>query len=257
MSKRNKIIRPDTCPVSDESRDLLEKSFLQLIELFGKETIVNREVLVPHLSSFPIQYDGTVDSALETLNIITNQMDIDFNSINLEFYDNSNHTINSESRTGSTIHVQSDDNSAIPAGQYYGKNKNEQFDIAIGHTLLYQPENMVATIAHELAHVKLLGEGKIEDNDEILTELTTIIFGLGIFNANAAFQTAQNNYGFEWQSIGYLTQMEWGYALSLFAQLRNEITPSWIDYLTINIQGDFIQAQNYITASNRKIFDNI
>jgi hypothetical protein len=35
----------------------------------------------------------------------------------------------------------------------------------------------------------LLGENRIIENDEKLTDLTTVFFGLRIFNANAAFQT--------------------------------------------------------------------
>ena len=48
-------------------------------------------------------------------------------------------------------------------------------------------EGLVGTMAHELAHVRLLGEGRIESHvfdNELLTDLTTVHFGLGIFLAN-------------------------------------------------------------------------
>ena len=105
---------------------------------------------------------------------------------------------------------------------------------------------MVATLAHELAHIKLLGENRIEANDEKLTDLTTLIFGMGIFNANVAFQTISDIDSIGWRKMGYLTQMEWGYGLSLLAYLRDETTPNWIEYLQLSVKEDFQQGERFI-----------
>lgn len=94
---------------------------------------------------------------------------------------------------------------------------------------------MVATLAHEIAHIKLLGEERMEINNEPLTDLTTIIFGLGIFNANIAFRTFKDFNSKGWSSQGYLSQKQWGYALALFAYIRGQISPEWIKHLTPNI----------------------
>src|SRR5258708_16168780 len=95
-------------------------------------------------------------------------------------------------------------------------------------------EGLIATIAHELAHIKLLGEERMSKNNEPLTDLTTIIFGLGIFGANSAatFQTGK----FSWSHgrQGYLSQMDWGYALGVFAHIRGENFTDWSKYLTLN-----------------------
>ena len=56
------------------------------------------------------------------------------------------------------------------------------------------PARAVAVIAHELAHVLLLGNGYLgghEKDHEELTDLLTVFSGLGIFTANAAFQFKQ------------------------------------------------------------------
>jgi hypothetical protein len=105
---------------------------------------------------------------------------------------------------------------------------------------------MVATLAHELAHVKLLGENRIEDNDEKLTDLTVLIFGFGIFNANAAFQTFRTSNSSGWRSLGYLSQMEWGYALALLARARMENSPGWVEHLCINVKRDFKMAEKFL-----------
>ncbi len=48
---------------------------------------------------------------------------------------------------------------------------------------------LVGTMAHELAHVRLLGESRIMRevfDNELLTDLTGVHFGLGIFLANTS-----------------------------------------------------------------------
>lgn len=107
---------------------------------------------------------------------------------------------------------------------------------------------MVATLAHELSHIKLLGEERLLENDEQVTDLNTIIFGLGIFNANAAFASYQDFRSQGWRKLGYLTQMDWGYALALFAQLRGENDPDWTKHLCKNVKSDFAKSYRYLEA---------
>ncbi len=87
-----------------------------------------------------------------------------------------------------------------------------------------------------------------------MTDLTTVFFGLGIFNANAAFQTYNNVNTHGWRSLGYLSQMEWGYALALLAYIREEKNPEWINHLTLNVKSDFKKGHNFIEANPDLIF---
>jgi hypothetical protein len=81
------------------------------------------------------------------------------------------------------------------AGLYFSKASQEtRRKIAINVSQFKNPMSLVATIAHELGHVILLGGGKISHDDkdhEYLTDLITVFFGLGIFTANSAFQFSQ------------------------------------------------------------------
>lgn len=250
----SKIKRPNTCPISKDNRIWLEKSFLMLLDFFGKENTQRRKVLIPHHSCFPIKYNGTEQTAFDTLKIVASQMEVPFEEIQLDFYNENVTELSTGSPFGQGIFLKAekDDNGA--AGLYWGKSESGKYDISLVRSKLHQPENMVATLAHEIAHIKLLGENRIDKNDEKLTDLTTVFFGLGIFNANAAFQTYRGVDYSGWRKMGYLTQMEWGYALSLFAHVRGETTPDWINYLTLNIKGDFIQGQNFIGANPEQIF---
>ena len=133
-------------------------------------------------------------------------------------------------------------------GRYLGKGEDGKFHIALEERKLPQPEFMVATLAHELAHIKLLGEERLEENDEQLTDLTAIVFGLGVFGANAAFSTFQNFQSHGWQKLGYLTQMDWGYVLALFSRLRNEEDAEWAAHLGKNVKSDYMKSYRYLAS---------
>jgi len=110
---------------------------------------------------------------------------------------------------------------------------------------------MVATLSHELAHVKLLGKELLVKNDEPLTDLTTIAFGLGIFSANSPFRFHQGYDSWGYKREGYLNQMEWGHALAYYARTRSEAIPSRIRHLSINIQSDFKRSIAYLERGHK------
>ncbi|MCP9965427.1 hypothetical protein LUX57_10055 [Actinomadura madurae] len=114
-------------------------------------------------------------------------------------------------------------------------------------------EYLTAIIAHELCHVRLLGEGRItteRKDHERLTDLLTVYFGFGIFSTNAALRFADGTPGFSvrplgylderalnaarsdgYSRVGYLTEPEFGYAMACYAWLREETEPSWARHL--------------------------
>ena len=113
---------------------------------------------------------------------------------------------------------------------------------------------MVASIGHELSHIKLLGEMRIQDNNEELTDLTTIVFGLGIFNANVAFQTKKGFNYWAWSRSGYLSQLQWGYSLALFSHLREEENPEWANFLSENVKSAFTKSLKFIQNNLDEIY---
>jgi len=221
---------------------------------------------VPNYADFPIRYDGTAQSAFETMRIIATQMEVPVENIELHLYDEGVQSISSGSPFGNSMFLNEDDAQKGSAGLYWGATSQGPYEIWVNRDKLAEPENLVATLAHEISHIKLLGEDRIDENDEHLTDLTAVIFGLGIFNANAAFQTFTTIKTYGWRSQGYLSQIQWGYALALFAHLRGEsnvsgesngrnaTSPAWIDHLTPNIKSDFLQAQRFIAANSDLIF---
>ena len=131
-------------------------------------------------------------------------------------------------------------------GKYYGKNKAGKFQIALEENLLNRPVNLVATIAHELSHTKLLGDERIEENDEYLTDLLPIAFGLGTFGANSIFNSDTNNYYWRMSKQGYLGEKIYAFALAWYAFLRKEKNPGWKKFLKPSILDEFETSVVYI-----------
>ncbi|HTJ12294.1 MAG TPA: hypothetical protein VL547_09725 [Dinghuibacter sp.] len=234
------------CPVNEIDRRWLESAIKLLLGFFGSD----RRVLIPHHTDFPIQYDRSDQSANKTMRIVAGQMEVDPDSIQVQFFEDEKRKLDAGSFFGDEVFLEG---GKYALGHYGGQTVEGQYEIWLNRSLLTQPESMVATLAHEIAHIKLLGEERMDKTDEHLTDLTTVVFGLGVFNANAAFQIIKTATSHGWRKKGYLTQMQWGYALALFAHVRHEQTPAWIDHLTRSIKKDFLQAQGFIRDNPEKI----
>ena len=111
----------------------------------------------------------------------------------------------------------------------------------------------MATVAHELCHVILLGGGRIsreEKDHEQLTDLLTVFLGMGIFTANAAFQFGQWNdaahHGWQSSRLGYLSQSTFGYALAACAWMRRDDKPPWTPLLSANVKDMFKKTLKYL-----------
>ncbi|HXB05776.1 MAG TPA: hypothetical protein VNW04_01635 [Puia sp.] len=235
------------CPLKEDRRQWVEHAFHWLTTNFDKEGILHRKVLLPHHSDFPIRYNGDPQTAHDTLHIVATQMQIDPADIQLNLYDDTINAISTGSPNGSKLYLGAADSEPQTDEPFYGRNADGKYPITVERSKLQNPELLVAKLAREGAHIKLQGEGRIAALDEPLTDLTTLIFGLGIFNANAVF-TSQNLH--ITGKNARLTQMEWGYALAVFARFRNEKNPAWANHLVKNIKSDFGKSEQYLTWHN-------
>jgi hypothetical protein len=232
----------------------MENSFLWLATQFGHDNIATKPMLHPTHEHFPIRYDGSKQSLIETAEIVARQMQININEINLETYDENIQEFSGD--LGHRIWTEVDNNSdeKLIAGLYFNKNDQGRFDIFIEKSNLTDSENLVATLAHEFSHIKILGEKRLDFNDELLTDLTPVVFGLGIFNANSSFKEYKSFDRYGYNTIGFLKQKEWGYALALYAYFRQEENTDWIKYLTPNIKSDFERSMDFIKDNTGKVF---
>jgi hypothetical protein len=224
----------------------MENAFLWLAGQFGQDNIAQKKMLLPTPEHFPIRYDGTKDSLTKTAQIVARQMELDINGITLDIYEQGIQEFTGDFGYRVWTQVDNESDEKLSAGLFLDKNESGKYEIFIEKKNLNDPENLVATLAHEFAHIKLLGEKRLEFNDESLTDLTPVVFGLGVFNANASFKEHKSFESYGHNSIGYLKQREWGYALALYSYYRQEDNPDWINMLTPNIKSDFKKCMNFI-----------
>jgi hypothetical protein len=120
---------------------------------------------------------------------------------------------------------------------------------------LHNPMELVGTIAHELAHVRLLGESRIPRDiydNELLTDLTVMHFGLGIFLANVP-RNWDSQYT-KWPKTQllkpeYMTPPMFGWALAHLAAFREEDQPAWARHLNRAARANLKQGLRYLQAT--------
>ncbi len=237
-------------PLDRDTRKWYENNSLWLnSEFLPKHE--DRKIFTPTDIDFPVLWDRSKNAAIHALHIIAEGMQIEESELELDFFQTGLREINS----GAGIFLENDKENPTPIGLYYDKNDQGKYVISIDEKLLDNPNDLISTLAHELSHVKLLGEKGMEINDEHLTDLATVSFGFGIFNANAShhFYSEHDRWGYN--SSGYMKPLEWAYALALSAFYRNEDNPDWKQYLNPSIKKDFERAIKFMLENEADIFN--
>ena len=233
------------CPLDDESRQWVDESFRWLVEELSPEVVRSVPVVLPEEHFFPDPYDGSRRSIKKMVDRVCEYMDVDQETIEVRFF---------EGESTGRIHplASPESGNAHPLGTYRMKPSGKH-TISLNLDQAGDPEMMVATIAHELGHVILLGEGRLDEDDEAhepMTDLVTVLYGLGVFSANSSFVFEQwTNSQFQgWRAggAGYLSEEAYGYALALFAHFRSERKPPWSKYLKTNVKAYFKRSARYL-----------
>lgn len=229
------------CPVDAETKQWLEESFNWLIEEMGPETLLSVEVVLPTEEYFPDPYSGSPHDIRVMLERVCGYMDVDPNDVEMRLYTNDD-TAN--------IHPLAASEREHTLGTY--QMRGGKYHIRLESSQAVNPEGLIATIAHELGHVILLGEDRLDPDYEYhepLTDLLTVFYGLGVFSANSSFlfeQYTNTQYqGWQASRSGYLTEEMYGYALALFAYARGESRPEWSRHLSTNVKHYFKQGLKY------------
>jgi hypothetical protein len=226
-------------PITEEDKIWVDENLNWLRTEFGEEHFMKIQAVTPTKKFYNRTFDGTEKDAEFILKRTMELMNIHDAEIRLEFF--SDQPI--EMADGTVLSTPADINGSWEsASGTYEQTENETI-ISIEREQLKNTISLVATIAHELSHQILLGENRIEENDEYLTDFTAITYGFGIFIGNSRFNfsTFDTNGGFGWQSRsqGYLPEQIIGYTMAKLSKERNEKT----DY------------SKYLNKSMKKYFD--
>lgn len=239
-------------PLDEKQREWIEGSFQWLLKEFGEDYFLKRQTILPEHSFFPDKFQGTEESVVALVRRVCSYMDVNPDLVEVDFFCDRDETA-SKHRLGG------EENHSGAAGLYFTKtSQEERKKIAINISEFKNPTKLVATIAHELGHVILLGGGKVtpdEKDHEYLTDLITVFLGLGIFTANSAFQFSQwrdhSHQGWSASRMGYLSEEMFAYSLAAYAWLRGETNPKWANHLAMNVGIHFKQCLKYFSKGGQ------
>lgn len=231
---------PKTPPLCEEARLWVEHRMRWLIEEFGLWRLALNPAVLPDRHWFPDPFDGSEAHARLWFRRVCGYMGIDMARLRLVFFGERERPpdpyVVTENRGG--------------AAGLYSENP---ILIHLHRGQLSRPESMVATMAHELGHVHLLGDCRIsaaEPDHEPLTDLLTIFWGFGVFTANSHLQerhwAAPGGSRWELSGLGYLDFRTIGYALALWAWSRAEPRPAWGRLLQVDVRAAMKQGLRYL-----------
>src|SRR5450631_1858628 len=244
-------------PISEEERQWVDEGFRRLEKLIGRRRMLEARVITPTAEDFPDSYDKTPEAAEKLFSRLCNYMKVEPSEIEFEIFPDETEELKAllpswrgsggKRAAGLYMHAMEERDSE-------GSNNREQGAVvAIRSSQLKDPLSLVATMAHELGHVILLGGGLITPNDpdhEPMTDLLTVFLGLGIFTSNSAGRFTQfqdeRHQGWSMQRLGYLPEHAYGYALAKFALARGESKPAWIKHLSTNVRAYFKRSHSWL-----------
>lgn len=238
------------CPVDIEAKRWIESRLRWLSDQFGHDTFTRRALILPTPDYFPDPMDGTDASVRNLLDQVCRYMDVRPDRVALELFTNENN-----------LWLVNDDGKYLPtgaAGLY-----DEQSDKTVIHIDTSEMMNLsglVGTMAHELAHLRLMGERRLtgdEYDNELLTDLTAVFHGFGIFLGNSP-RNWDSQYsvwpGTTLKRPEYMTLPMFAYAIAHAAWFRGERKPPWYQFLSFDLRPCFKQAIRYLVKTEDSTF---
>lgn len=248
-------------PVDDEERQWVDEGFRRLEKILGRPRLLQAKVILPTPEYFPDAYDHTNSGAEALFRRVCSYMHVDRSGIRLEVFSDETEELRSilpywRGNSGGCAGFFSHD----PSPGSVSTADETRMLVALRSTQLKDPLSLVATMAHELGHVILLGGGLISPrtpDHEPLTDLLTVFLGFGVFTSSAARRFKQfqdeRHYGWSMHHLGYLPEEMYGYALAKFAESRSEEKPEWVKHLSTNVRSFYRRSQSWLAKNKFKV----
>ena len=220
-------------PLRVSDKAWIETRFAWLVQQLGERRLLDAQVIEPTDAFFPGAYDGTESDARMMYQRVCQWMQATPDAMRFE-------VVPADDMPGAT-------------GHYDRSDANQKPALRVADSQIDDPQGLVATLAHEIAHHILLGGDLLagdESDHEWTTDLLPCVLGLGIFAANSTIRTAAGNSGtWSWWSIdrrGYMPSYCIGYALAIFAWLRGEKSPAWVRHLRLDAREPLTKGLRYL-----------
>lgn len=242
-----------SCPCDPEAKKWVESRLQWLSRQFGLHILLERPILLPTPEFFPDPWESeSEESARLLFNRVCDYMGVDEEDVELEIFDDR------ESYQRSMI----DPTAGFAAGTWSpGEEAWHKGLVRLERSSLHRPGDLIAILAHELSHQRLLGENRIDDDafdNELLTDLTAIYHGFGVFLANHQTKRSLGEIetwpGTSLRKPEYISEPIAGYALAHMAWFRDEAKPEWARHLRWVGRGAFKQGLRYLTETGDSSF---
>lgn len=205
----------------------------------------DRRTVLPTRGDFPDPYDES-DAAVRRLAVrVCGYMGIDPAAIDVRLFDN----------PARQLRLIDGRNRALPTGPAGTYHRGDAGCVVrIERQQAARPMGLVGTVAHELAHVRLMGEGRVsgdEFDNELLTDLTVVHFGLGIFLANTPRHWESHTSTWPETDVPmprYMTTPMYGYALARRSLATGQRRPPWRRALVPGVRAEFDAAVRFLRA---------
>lgn len=217
----------------------MEESGKFIFELFGSPYLKSKPLIYPDHIYSGITYKGTETDGDYLVFRMAQVMDISSRSIETEYTDEDSYNkVLSSFPFAPTQHT-----SAAGTFTDHSDHIHDVFKISLRRSLLKQPDKLIAVIIHEMSHIKLLGEGRMSENDEELTDLLPVFFGLGIFSANGVTPSTSSG---GVSKLGYLPPSIFGYTLALWVHYKKVDHKPLLPFLSTTVKDVFKKTLRYI-----------
>lgn len=237
--------------VTKEDKDWIDDSFLWFEGQYGRNYLKSVRIIEPTREFFNIEFSGKEEDAHFVLSKCLEYMDIKAVKVDLNFYSEAPIDFEEEGVFITQSEEGNELKDSYPLGTYSEASPNH-FLIDLERGQLNDPHSMIATIAHELSHLILLGEGRIQENDEELTDLNCIALGFGIFISNNIFHFNQwqgaSHHGWSTKRNGYLPEEVAAYAMALLSCYQNNPL-NWTLHLNKTVKKMFDKNVKYLRAN--------
>jgi hypothetical protein len=254
-------------PVTDEERQWVDNGFLRLGKMLGRERMLRATVILPTAEHFPDVYDKTPATAETLFQRMCAYMQVDRRPIEFEIFPDETSELRLilpywRGKSGGCAGLYTHDSAVDEKDEEDGAGDSDgkRMVVAVRSTQLKDPMSLVATVAHELGHVILLGGGLMDPetpDHEPMTDLLTVFLGLGVFTANSAGRFLQyqddTHHGWSMQRLGYLPEEVYGYALAKFAAERGEDRADWVRHLSTNVRAYYKRSRAYLKKVSQRV----
>jgi len=237
--------------VTPEDKEWIEDAFLWFEEQYSRDFLKNLRIIEPTKEFFDHNFKGTEEDAEYALKKCIEFMDIKMVNVELYYFSEAPMEFEDEGivATQKSEGTGTEDNYALGK---YSENGPNKFEIGIEMSQLKNPQSLIATLAHELSHLMLLGEGRIDENDEELTDLNCIALGFGIFTGNSLFNFQQwqgtTHGGWQANRQGYIPEQVAAYAMAVFNKYQNNLT-DWSRHLNPGIRKMYDKNIKYLNSN--------